>query len=352
MEKEEEEEEERKYEKLIIQKPLLYCIYDIESLKTSTNNNFMNNNNNPTIVLIGTNGIGKSTFGNWLFNYGLSGLKVDNFNDILEENYSDYINREMSKPFITSSEKKDSTKCCTEKVELYLFLNFNIIDTPGLNDPNDFENMERLIQFLLLYNNISSILLCLPYQLKFDDPTIDTIKYYEKLFKPIFREKQIIIVFTKVNNEDYLIAKEEEEWEESIKIKLSQLNNKFNSDFRIGFAFNTIYSEEDILNEIKNEKKSDNLIGESMRNRDMILTIIKSYKAISKFELLFSLPPAIERKRIEMMKASKIVSSTILELLGEEENRDKVNLLNRFNEYTTDYNENEKEKRKLEVFFR
>jgi hypothetical protein len=88
-----------------------------------------------------------------------------------------------------------------------------------------------------------------------------------------------------------------------------------------------------------------------MRNRDMILTIIKSYKAISEFELLFSLPPTIERKRIEMMRASKIVSSNILELLGEEENRDKVNLFNRFNKYTSEYNENEKEKRKLEVYF-
>jgi GTP-binding protein EngB required for normal cell division len=349
------ERERKRKEKIKFQKLPLYCVIDINNIFTFNKYNNINdnhndfNNNNPTIVLIGTNGVGKSTFGNWLFNYGLSGIKVDNFIDVKEKNDEKYSLNSKSKPFITSSDKFNSTECCTDKVELYSFSNYNIIDTPGLNDPNDFENMERLTEFLKEVNNLSAIILCLPFNLKFDDPTIDTIKYYEKLFKPIFNNKQVIIVFTKVDKEDYLILKEEEEWEDSIEIKLKQLNKKFNCDFNIGYAFNTIYKKEDILNEIMNEKKSDNLIGTSMRNRDMILTIIKSFQPITEIQTLFSLPPTIERKRINMLNESFIVSLNILEILGEDDNKDKVKLLNKYNEYSNEHNEKEKEKRKLEV---
>jgi Ran GTPase-activating protein (RanGAP) involved in mRNA processing and transport len=338
-----EEVDRARKDKILSKNPPIYCIINSNDIPT-----FNIDNNNPTIVLIGTNGVGKSTFGNWLFNYGLPGIKADDYIEVKEKYYN---NTKESKPFITSSDLNfSSTTCCTDKVQLYSFSNkINIIDTPGLNDPNDFENMHILTQFILSLSSLSAIILCLPYSVKFDDPTIETIKYYEKLFRPIFRTKQVIIVFTKVDNEEYLISKQEEEWKGSVGIKLSKLSEKFNYDFDIGFAFNTIYDEELILRE--NSKNSDTLLGLSMRNRDMIFTLVESFKPInlSEIQLLFALPPALERKKNNILDGSKVVCSNILEVLGGEGSLDRKKILEQLEKYSSEFNEKDKEKRKLQV---
>jgi len=124
-----------------------------------------------TLLLVGTTGVGKSTLGNFLLN---------------NEN-----------AFVVSKRKRGTTQPEHESIYLKeLGRVLHVIDTPGLDDPKDIENMKKLWGHLN-DQEIHCVILCLDFSFRENNVhTLNTIRYYKEFLNP-FYERKIFTVITK-----------------------------------------------------------------------------------------------------------------------------------------------------------
>mmetsp|Transcript_38542 Transcript_38542/g.53675 ORF Transcript_38542/g.53675 Transcript_38542/m.53675 type:complete len:513 (-) Transcript_38542:26-1564(-) len=157
-----------------------------------------------TLLLLGSTGHGKSSFGNYLYNLCLR-----------REKCSAKFWRRVTP--IEGKEKIFETapvgvlcEPCTKKclIEEWCVgnLTVRIADTPGLNEKdkhNDLENMKNVFGILQELGEVNCVLYCQTWDQKADKQTEETLKYYRLLLGPLFDVSQVLCVMTKFKNDDY-----------------------------------------------------------------------------------------------------------------------------------------------------
>jgi predicted GTPase len=124
------------------------------------------------VVLLGSSGEGKSTFGNFLFNNGIE-----------------------EEPIFPRGEENEP---CTDHVETRSLkiinpttgtqLTLNIMDTPGLNESaeKDLHHMKEILEKVKSLHYISCVVLCLQFGFRTGTQFLSTLSYYKQLFHPLF----------------------------------------------------------------------------------------------------------------------------------------------------------------------
>uniref|UniRef100_A0A1X7UJ50 AIG1-type G domain-containing protein n=1 Tax=Amphimedon queenslandica TaxID=400682 RepID=A0A1X7UJ50_AMPQE len=143
-----------------------------------------------TVLLIGSTGMGKSTFGNFL-------LDPD----------EKHMFEKMSQTFATATDNKPMTqevKIASKKIQIdsgrsvlpKRTVPFTIIDTPGLNESAE-RDLSHMIDIIRNLNEkeIRACILAVKFNAKIDTQYQATMEYYSKLLPSLF-EKNVIIVMT------------------------------------------------------------------------------------------------------------------------------------------------------------
>eukprot|EP01124_Arcella_intermedia_P029798 TRINITY_DN6388_c0_g1_i2.p1 TRINITY_DN6388_c0_g1~~TRINITY_DN6388_c0_g1_i2.p1 ORF type:complete len:504 (-),score=66.28 TRINITY_DN6388_c0_g1_i2:155-1666(-) len=166
--------------------------YRLHTMRPRTNESATLNQNKPlheaTVVLVGAQGHGKSTFANYLLNYGIEEI----------------FKTSTSMTACTKEVKKVALEYETPQKRVRL----TIVDTPGLNDEDDFQQMREVLTVLSALESVSAVILCMNHRQRNDINFQATISYYRQLLKPIFDQKSIILVCTQIDNDSYLDLKE------------------------------------------------------------------------------------------------------------------------------------------------
>jgi hypothetical protein len=80
----------------------------------------------------------------------------------------------------------NGTEPCTKFPELASFsYGYNVLDTAGINDPEDLRNMLYLAKFLSKLKHVHGVLLCLPFDFRLDDNLTPALQYYKKFFSRV-----------------------------------------------------------------------------------------------------------------------------------------------------------------------
>jgi len=109
---------------------------------------------------------------------------------------------------------------------------FKVIDTPGINDKNDLQNLKKLGDEI--FNcSVHCVVLCLDWNTRINDVnTISTIEFYRELLLPVVKAGNVVLVLTKFRQKDY------KEIEDVFKKKLEQLQNLVNCT--LGYKIGTV----------------------------------------------------------------------------------------------------------------
>jgi len=149
---------------------------------------FNNDINITNIVVIGSLGMGKSTFCNFLLDYGESKSFMES------PNWEPCTNIVESKIFEFKTESGHISK-------------FRVIDTPGLNErkfENELNNTKNIFEMLNSVKYINLLVICVHYNHRFDPQMEQTIEYYYNIFNEIFKSFNFMVVGTKVDNQSYV----------------------------------------------------------------------------------------------------------------------------------------------------
>jgi len=235
------------------------------------------------ICVFGSQGVGKSSFLNDMikYNYFKTGLSTKSITNIKMRN--DYI--------FKYDNKQNSNNIKTTMIRF--------IDTPGLGDLNDMNNLLWFFNKIKNYNNVRAIIFC------FDNPRIEEhlesiIIYILKLFTKICDKNQIIFVKTKFN------SRELQEWNTyslefltEMKIRFKLENNPFI------FPYDS-YPENDSV------KKQTEI------SREQIFKLITSYENV---ELNYKIPltPSLDKKREKHLNIYITKIKSLIETLKIEE---------------------------------
>jgi GTP-binding protein EngB required for normal cell division len=173
--------------------------------------------NEINIILLGESGVGKSTFINALQNYfyhqtfekaknGQLKILLPAFFTITDENYNQIRvkigNEDRNEQDATGKAATQSAKTHTIKMGSYLI---NIIDTPGIGDPEGFkkdkENFEETIQYISSYQKLNGICILL----KPNNARLDLhFRYcFKELLVHLHRKAAPNIVFCFTNTRGY-----------------------------------------------------------------------------------------------------------------------------------------------------
>lgn len=133
------------------------------------------------VLLIGSTGMGKSTFGNYL-----NGMDRKPVFPMAKDNRPTTQAVNLFETKATAQIKSKSTN-----------FKLTIIDTPGLNESaaQDFDHMTKLVQALQKIEHIHACVLVVKFNAKIDAQYKATMQYYCKLLPDLF-EKNVIIVMT------------------------------------------------------------------------------------------------------------------------------------------------------------
>ncbi|XP_011409214.1 PREDICTED: uncharacterized protein LOC105316105, partial [Amphimedon queenslandica] len=141
------------------------------------------------VLLIGSTGMGKSTFGNYLINPDEAHMYDNQTFPIATDN----------------TPMTQDVKVVDKKVQIEggrdVFL--QIIDTPGLNESaeKDLSHMIDIIKKLNECEEIKACILIVKFNAKIDAQYRATLKYYSRLFPDLF-ESNVIIVMTEFKTDE------------------------------------------------------------------------------------------------------------------------------------------------------
>ena len=146
-----------------------------------------------SVLLIGSTGMGKSTFGNFL----LDPSKEHMFD------YPTFPPGRNSRPM--TQEVKVVSK--TVQIEGSISVWLEVIDTPGFNEgaTKDLSHMIDIIKRLNELEEIRACIFLVKFNAKIDAQYIATLEYYSKLLPGLF-EKNVIIVMTEFKTDKYSVG--------------------------------------------------------------------------------------------------------------------------------------------------
>jgi len=76
------------------------------------------------------------------------------------------------------------------------------IDTPGINDQNDLENMIEVLKVCRTFA-IAAVVIVTPYLTRADVEKLAVVKYYSELFQPVFENCNSVLIMNQVNKEHF-----------------------------------------------------------------------------------------------------------------------------------------------------
>ena len=140
-----------------------------------------------SVLLIGSTGMGKSTFGNFLFD-------PDSDQEI-------FMSAKDNKP-MTQYVQIESKRIAVQSPNCEDF-ELTIIDTPGLNENayKDLSHMIKLIKALQRVGKVQACVLVAKFEAKIDAQYKATMEYYSELLPTLF-EKNVILVLTGYASDD------------------------------------------------------------------------------------------------------------------------------------------------------
>eukprot|EP00732_Lithocolla_globosa_P000508 Lithocolla_globosa_v1_NODE_161_length_5591_cov_403.883192.p2 type:complete len:582 gc:universal NODE_161_length_5591_cov_403.883192:1815-70(-) len=246
------------------------------------------------ILLVGSSGQGKSTFGNFLANEPTTQFKKELFKE---------------------GDDMDSCTAECEMIRLYFHdseeegcLELNIIDTPGLNDTDpkkEVSNMSAIASLISELGTLTCAIVCSSFDSKANTQYRDTIRYYSRLLDPLVQRDRVIVVGTKLDEDTY------DKWSEKdlFEKKKTALMNRISElmDHRIAHCYflESKIPEDELQDAFKCFLDSDGpqtTYSNSLDARDKILMTIVQWKGISMLNNVFPLPPVIEDRREVRMK--------------------------------------------------
>ena len=142
-----------------------------------------------SILLLGSTGMGKSTFGNFL-------LDPDDKHMFDEQTFAAATDNTPMTQEVRAVEKK-------VRIEGSQYETLSIIDTPGLNESaaKDLSHMIQIIDNLSKFGKFRACILVVKFNTKIDMQYKATIQYYSRLLPGLF-DKNVIIVMTDFATDD------------------------------------------------------------------------------------------------------------------------------------------------------
>eukprot|EP00732_Lithocolla_globosa_P000507 Lithocolla_globosa_v1_NODE_161_length_5591_cov_403.883192.p1 type:complete len:675 gc:universal NODE_161_length_5591_cov_403.883192:1994-4018(+) len=265
------------------------------------------------VIIVGPSGHGKSTFANFLV--------------------SDPKEARLS-PF----EEGDDDESCTQKCESakYHFkyhdqlMELNIIDTPGVNDTNpkhELSNMIDVCKHLSDLGSVTCAILCAQMDVRADTHFEETMKYYRKLLQPLFNERNVILLGTKVKDKTFAAwsKTEDDKTETKFEKKQNELKKRVSEivecELSSCFLINSFIPDKklDAAYETSMNGGPPSVYSHSLDVRQHILTKLLQMEAVNFEDKFFPLPPTLEKARKEKLDCLTGLKNAIGSILSAED---------------------------------
>lgn len=278
----------------------------------------------PTIILVGHTGAGKGRLGNWLHDCGLGPDEDQPFD--FPESKARSKAADLNEPCTT----EPSLVCLKSEFSKnsFLLLDLNILDTAGINDPNDLKNMYLLANFLRRLETLHLVVLVIPFSYKNDLSYSASLPYYFSLLSPLFNARQVMIAFTQVDDGLYQQQVEDEMWGDLMEAKRAGVNSILESyncpSIDISLPFNTVYPRTRLaatLEKIESGAGSypPTIMGRSLLSRDNLFRLVAFLQPVSIKDMLFPLPPSAEVRKEQVLRQTKEMKKQIQETVAIED---------------------------------
>lgn len=268
------------------------------------------------VLLLGSTGSGKSTFGNF-FNdpFGSGGSPASLF---VEADFAD--------PGPTTQTVRAATtrvRCSAVSADVDLY------DTPGLNEvqaSNDLAHMRDLLLEISKLPYVSCAILCVRFGAKMDAQLVETIKYYHRLLQPLFAARSVILVLTNVSPDDYKRFTKAGTWEgEKLKM-LYAVNEHVGGVIDICEALDSCPSPQEMRHHVHSFGSLDlqrhafatPLIAHSLTVRERVRMLVLQMREVSLANHLFRLPPVYEQLRCHIVSRTQEERGALLSTIDVE----------------------------------
>jgi len=227
------------------------------------------------ILVLGSTGVGKSSLCNFLFH------------------------EKCDEGFQTSDSKLTCTKDLKFATVNYEDEQVNIIDSPGLNEPDfreDVSNLRRFMRKLKKFGYINLVLLCALEDSRNDNQVVKTYQYYKSIFSDVVTNANVVFISTRCsverweeysdNDYDHLNKKRREFKDEMLKhLKLSP-HNVYYTNVKIPPR-----RREQVYHQFKTKQFADCIFGQTLHARESILKLARNFKPRFIRNMHFELPP-------------------------------------------------------------